>query len=177
MARGGTFGLASNGRGRGGRGGRAGYRGSTYYRGGRGRGRGGRGASNGNAPGEGPAPKREDDGTQLAERFEQVQLSDEIDEKFGFARVQEGGQRDGWLINMHPTLVKDAEYPGGKAAVDFYFIQDDGGSFKCTMQYEPYFHIACKVSVWRIFLFFVDVLTGYGWDFRAARRRASRNGS
>ncbi|KAF8443966.1 hypothetical protein L210DRAFT_3759100 [Boletus edulis BED1] len=145
MARGGNFGLSSNGRGRGGRGGRANYRGSTYYRGGRGRGRGGRGgASNGNVPGEGLAPQREDDGTQLAERFEQVRLSDEIDEKFGFARLQEGGRREGWLVNMHPTLVKDPEYPGGKAAVDFYFIQDDGGSFKCTMQYEPYFHIACK---------------------------------
>ncbi|KAG6376841.1 hypothetical protein JVT61DRAFT_1867 [Boletus reticuloceps] len=145
MARGGNFGLSSNGRGRGGRGGRANYRGSTYYRGGRGRGRGGRGgASNGNVPGEGLAPQREDDGTQLAERFEQVRLSDEIDEKLGFARLQEGGRREGWLVNMHPTLVKDPEYPGGKAAVDFYFIQDDGGSFKCTMQYEPYFHIACK---------------------------------
>lgn len=157
MARGGTFGLTSNGRGRGGRGGRAGYRGGTYYRGGRGRGRGGRGASNGHAPGEGPAPQREDDGTQLAERFEQVRLSDEIDEKLGFARLQEGGRREGWLINMHPTLVKDPEYPGGKAAVDFYFIQDDGGSFKCTMQYEPYFYIACKVGVRRVFL--MGVLT------------------
>lgn len=169
MARGRTFGL------RGGRGGRAGYRGSANFRGGRGRGRGGRGGtSNGNAPGEGPGPQREDDGTQLAERFEQVRLSDEIDEKLGFARLQEGGRREGWLINMHPTLVKDPEYPGGKAAVDFYFIQDDGGSFKCTMQYEPYFHIACKVRVFDV-PFFMSVLT-HG-DFRVARRRALRNGS
>ncbi|KAF9240065.1 hypothetical protein BU15DRAFT_87792 [Melanogaster broomeanus] len=146
MARGGTFGLTSNGRGRGGRGWRGGYRGSTHFRGGRGRGRGRGGGPNGNAPGEGPPPQREDDGTQLAERFEKVQLSDEIDEKLGFARVQEGGRREGWLINMHPTLVKDPEYPGGKAAVDFYFIQDDGGSFKCTMLYEPYFCIACKTG-------------------------------
>ncbi|KAH7890461.1 hypothetical protein F5I97DRAFT_33293 [Phlebopus sp. FC_14] len=145
MARGGTFGLTSNGRGRGGRGGyRGGYRGNTRFRGGRGRGGRGRGGSNTTAPAEGPAPQREDDGTQLAERFEQVKLNDEIDEKLGFARLQEGGKKEGWLINMHPTLVKDSEYPGGKAAVDFYFIQDDGGSFKCTMQYEPYFHIACK---------------------------------
>ncbi len=41
--------------------------------------------------------------------------------------------------------MKDADWPGGKAAVDFYFIQDDGGMFKCTLQYEPYFYIACKV--------------------------------
>ena len=43
------------------------------------------------------------------------------------------------------TLIKDPDYAGGKAAVDFYFIQDDGGMFKCTLQYEPYFYIACKV--------------------------------
>jgi DNA polymerase epsilon subunit 1 len=98
MARGGrgTFGLASSrGRGRGSfRSG--GYRGSSF-RGGRGRGRGG-GKQGGDA-----APRREDDGTQLAERFEQVRLNDEVDEKMGFARVQEGGAREGWLVNMHPV--------------------------------------------------------------------------
>jgi DNA polymerase epsilon subunit 1 len=41
--------------------------------------------------------------------------------------------------------VKDSEWPSGKAAVNFYFIQDDGRMFKCTYQYEPYFYIACKV--------------------------------
>lgn len=142
MARGGTFGLSSNG-GRRGRGGyRGGFRGNTSFRGGRGR---GRGAANGHTPAEGPAPQREDDGSQLAERFEQVRLSDEVDAKFGFERVQEGQRREGWLINMHPTLIKDPDYAGGRAAVDFYFITDEGGSFKCTMQYEPYFQIACKV--------------------------------
>ncbi|KAI0746782.1 hypothetical protein C8Q80DRAFT_1105835 [Daedaleopsis nitida] len=124
---------------RGGRGSsRFGYRGSTSFRGGRGRGRG-----RGGAPSDAQL-QRDEDGNQLAERFEQIKTNDEVDEKLGFARVQEGGTRDGWLINMHPTLVKDPDWPGGKAAVDFYFIQDDGGMFKCTMQYEPYFYIACK---------------------------------
>ena len=45
------------------------------------------------------------------------------------------------------TLVKDPDWPSGKAAVDFYFLQDDGGMFKCTFQYEPYFLIACKVTL------------------------------
>ncbi|KAF7327720.1 DNA polymerase epsilon catalytic subunit [Mycena kentingensis (nom. inval.)] len=133
----GSFGLASRSRGgfRGQRGG-----GSVHFRGGRGRGRG-RGGSNANGEG---APRRDDDGTQLAERFEEVRVYDEVDEKLGFGRVQEGLKKEGWLVNMHPTLVKDAEWPSGKAAVDFYFIQDDGGLFKCTYQYEPYFYIACK---------------------------------
>ncbi|KAI0700326.1 hypothetical protein BC835DRAFT_1412133 [Cytidiella melzeri] len=135
MARG-SAGGGSRGRGRGFS--RFSYRGSTHFRGGRGRGRG-----RGGAPAENQ-PQREDDGTQLAERFEQVRLQDEIDEKLGFARVSEGVAREGWLVNMHPTLVKDPEYAGGKAAVDYFFIQDDGGMFKCTFQYEPYFYIACK---------------------------------
>ncbi|KDQ64760.1 hypothetical protein JAAARDRAFT_145864 [Jaapia argillacea MUCL 33604] len=133
----GKFGLASRGRG-GGRGNFRSYRGGFRGRG-RGRGRGGASGS-----GDAPAPQRDDDGTQLAERFEQVKLANEVDEKLGFVTVQEGGAREGWLVNMHPTLVKDPDWPGGKAAVEFYFIQDDGGMFKCTFQYEPYFYIACK---------------------------------
>ncbi|KAI0343807.1 DUF1744-domain-containing protein [Trametopsis cervina] len=136
MPRGSSRGVGSRGRGRGFS--KFGSRGSTHFRGGRGRGRG-----RGGAPAENQ-PQREDDGTLLAERFEQVRLQDEIDEKLGFARVSEGMSKDGWLVNMHPTLVKDPEYAGGKAAVDFFFIQDDGGMFKCTLQYEPYFYIACK---------------------------------
>ena len=94
MARGGrgSFGLTSSRRGRGSF---RGYRGNTSFRGGRGRGRGG---SQGDS-----APKRADDGTQLEERFEQVRLNDEVDEKLGFGRIQEGGRKEAWLVNMHPV--------------------------------------------------------------------------
>ncbi|RPD65491.1 DUF1744-domain-containing protein [Lentinus tigrinus ALCF2SS1-7] len=124
---------------RGGRGtSRFGYRGNTSFRGGRGRGRG-----RGGAPADAQL-QRDEEGNQLAERFEQVKTSDEVDDKLGFGRAQEGHVKEGWLINMHPTLIKDSDWPGGKAGVDFYFIQDDGGMFKCTLLYEPYFYIACK---------------------------------
>ena len=95
MARGSFSGAAKRGRG----GSRFPNRGgNVHFRGrGRGRGRGG-GPSNGE-----PGPQREDDGTQLAERFEQVRLQDEIDEKMGFARVSEGPMKEGWLVNMHPV--------------------------------------------------------------------------
>ncbi|KAF5381777.1 hypothetical protein D9615_005436 [Tricholomella constricta] len=123
---------------RGGNRGRGSYRGrAASWRGGRGRGRGGAKAGE-------PGPKREDDGTQLAERFERAALGDEVDEKLGFSRLQEGGRKEGWLVNMHPILIKDPDYASGKSGVDFYFIQDDGGMFKCTLQYEPYFYIGCK---------------------------------
>lgn len=35
----------------------------------------------------------------------------------------------------------------GKAGVDYYFIQDDGGMFKATIAYEPYFYIATRVRI------------------------------
>ena len=102
MARGQTtFGLTS-GRGRGGRGNfRGGFRGgSSSWRGGRGRGRGGGGGKPGDS-----APVREDDGTQLAERFEKVKVADDVDEKLGFARLDQGGNKEGWLVNMHPVSI------------------------------------------------------------------------
>ena len=46
---------------------------------------------------------REDDGTQLAERFERVETQDKVDEQMGFGRVQDGPMREGWLISMHPV--------------------------------------------------------------------------
>lgn len=141
MTRGGTFGLVSS------RGNRSRFRGSNTHsrgRGGRGGGRGGNNSRGGPQTHDVPAPMRDEDGTALEERFEQVRVNDEVDEKLGFGRVMEGPRREGWLVNMHPTIVKDQEWASGKAAVDFYFIQDDGKLFKATLKYEPYFFIACK---------------------------------
>ena len=74
--------------------------GSFRSRGGGYRGRGrGRGGSNTSTT----VPTRDEEGNQLAERFEQVRLSDEVDEKIGFPKIQEGSRREGWLINMHPV--------------------------------------------------------------------------
>ncbi|KAF5354072.1 hypothetical protein D9756_007253 [Leucocoprinus leucothites] len=98
MGRGrGSFGLSSN-RGKRGSGARYGYRGAESWPGGR-----GRGGSN-SLPSDSPAPKREDDGTLLEERFEKVTLNDELNEKMGFAQVQEGTRREAWLINLRPIL-------------------------------------------------------------------------
>jgi DNA polymerase epsilon subunit 1 len=82
-------------------------------------------------------------------------------------RIKVGGRKGGWLICIQwvalfidlltcltavQSLVKDPDWPSGRAAVDFYFIQDDGGMFKCTFQYEPYFYIACKVKLFKSLL-------------------------
>ncbi|KAH0090262.1 DUF1744-domain-containing protein, partial [Aureobasidium melanogenum] len=39
---------------------------------------------------------------------------------------------------------EDSKNQGGRAGVDFYFLQDDGNTFKATVQYDPYFLIAVK---------------------------------
>ena len=55
---------------------------------------------------------------------------------------------------MHSTIIEDSKVPGGRAGVDFYFLEDGGGSFKATVEYDPYFLIAAKrgheaeVEVW-----------------------------
>ncbi|KAI8587396.1 hypothetical protein BDZ88DRAFT_240684 [Geranomyces variabilis] len=80
----------------------------------------------------------------LESRLEEVKQRDELDEKMGFWRYREGPEKLGWMVNMHPTLVIDGEWPTGKSAVDLYFLEEDGESFKSTIIYEPYFYIVCK---------------------------------
>ena len=46
---------------------------------------------------------------------------------------------------MHPTTIEDESVPGGRAGVDFYFLgEDEGDTFKATIEYDPYFLIAVK---------------------------------
>ncbi len=45
---------------------------------------------------------------------------------------------------MHSTTVEDEKIPDGRAGVDYYFIEEDGGTFKATVQYDPYFLIAVR---------------------------------
>jgi len=93
------------------------------------------------------AEETTNESTSRDERAESTRFAHEIDRKMGFERY-EGGQRQrvGWLINMHTTMLIDEEKGGQRSAVDFYFLDEEGGSFKATWQYNPYFLIACKVD-------------------------------
>ncbi|KAL9943158.1 DNA polymerase epsilon catalytic subunit [Verticillium nonalfalfae] len=83
--------------------------------------------------------------TSADERWERTRLSNTIDEAMGFARHEGGGRRrEGWLVNVQPTAVEDDRNPGGRAALDCYFMEDDGATFKATVEYEPYFLVAVK---------------------------------
>ncbi len=87
---------------------------------------------------------RPSEGTSQDEKLESTRLANTIDESMGFARYDSGKKRVGWLCNMHSTTIEDDKIPGGRAGVDFYFIQEDGDTFKATVEYEPYFLIAVK---------------------------------
>lgn len=87
---------------------------------------------------------RSTEATSQDEKFEAIRLANSIDDTMGFPRFESGEKREGWLINMHSTSVEDSNIPGGRAGVDYYFLEDNGGSFKATVEYDPYFLIAVK---------------------------------
>ncbi|AEO59723.1 hypothetical protein MYCTH_2139989 [Thermothelomyces thermophilus ATCC 42464] len=84
--------------------------------------------------------------TSIDEKWERTALAHQIDENMGFARYDAGRKREGWLVNVQPTSIDDPRVPGGggRAALDCYFIEEDGSTFKATVEYDPYFLIACR---------------------------------
>src|SRR6266498_1383683 len=87
---------------------------------------------------------RSSEATNQNEEIKATRLAHSIDEAMGFPRYESGKKKVGWLINMHSTSIEDDKVPAGRAGVDFYFLEDDGGSFKATVEYDPYFLIAVK---------------------------------
>ncbi|OCK81484.1 DNA polymeras-like protein epsilon [Lepidopterella palustris CBS 459.81] len=87
---------------------------------------------------------RNTEATSQNERLESNRLANRIDESMGFARYEAGKKKVGWLCNMHSTSVEDEKVPGGRAGVDFYFIEENGETFKATVEYDPYFLVAVK---------------------------------
>lgn len=82
--------------------------------------------------------------TSQDEQYEAIRLANSIDETMGFASFEEGNTKVGWLCNMHSTTIEDSKVPGGRAGVSFYFLEEDGKSFKATVEYDPYFLVAVK---------------------------------
>ncbi|KAI0156208.1 DNA polymerase epsilon [Pestalotiopsis sp. NC0098] len=84
------------------------------------------------------------EGTSQDEKAERTALAQSIDEFMGFARYESGRKKEGWLVNVQPTTVAPSDSDGGRAALDCYFIEEDGQTFKATVEYEPYFLIAVR---------------------------------
>ncbi|CAN7979975.1 unnamed protein product, partial [Ixodes pacificus] len=89
---------------------------------------------------DGKLPTRDDTSER---RLLESLFNDDLDAKFGFKRHQEGTERIGWLINIHPTEILN-EDKRLISAVDYYFIEEDGSRFKASLPYEPYFYVAAK---------------------------------
>lgn len=87
---------------------------------------------------------RSTEATSQNERIEATRLANRIDESMGFPRFESGKKKVGWLVNMHSTALEDENVPGGRAGVDYYFIGEDGDTFKATLEYDPYFLLAVK---------------------------------
>lgn len=83
--------------------------------------------------------------TSTDEKWERTNLAHTIDESMGFARFESGKRREGWLVNVQPTAVPDDRNPGGRSAVDCYFIEEGNKTtFKASVEFEPYFLVAVK---------------------------------
>ena len=90
------------------------------------------------------ASLRASEGTSYDAKIQATRLAHAIDEAMGFARYDSGRKRTGWLCNMHSTTIEDEKIPGGRAAVDYYFLEEDGSTFKATVEYDPYFLLAVR---------------------------------
>ncbi|ODV80119.1 DNA-directed DNA polymerase epsilon, catalytic subunit A [Suhomyces tanzawaensis NRRL Y-17324] len=77
------------------------------------------------------------------QKRELVERIEEIDSTMGFDRFEHGEAegakpRRGWLINMHATTIPSDDIVTGHSGVDYYFLDEEGGSFKATIQFDPY---------------------------------------
>ncbi|CCH44105.1 DNA polymerase epsilon subunit 1 [Wickerhamomyces ciferrii] len=76
-------------------------------------------------------------------KLDQVKKIDQIDTMMGFERFDSGPSKTGWLCNMHATTIPSKDYIAGVSGVDYYFLDEEGGTFKATIQYDPYFLVVC----------------------------------
>uniref|UniRef100_A0A1I7SFS8 DNA polymerase epsilon catalytic subunit n=1 Tax=Bursaphelenchus xylophilus TaxID=6326 RepID=A0A1I7SFS8_BURXY len=72
------------------------------------------------------------------ERLEKIRRRDAIDSKFGYVKINDSELRDAWLVNFQPSEVLDDQHNRLVAAVDFYFLREDGSRFKVAYPYFPY---------------------------------------
>jgi len=78
-------------------------------------------------------------------RFRITKENEAIDVKYGFNRVNEqfGREITGYMMNIHSAEMLD-ENKRLIACIDLYFVEDDGGRFKVSVPFKPYFYIKVK---------------------------------
>ncbi|XP_050295840.1 DNA polymerase epsilon catalytic subunit 1 [Anthonomus grandis grandis] len=76
-------------------------------------------------------------------RLREVLQNDSIDAKYGFERLEDNIEKTAFLLNMHSSEILD-EDKRLCAAVDFYFMEQDGSRFKVSYPFMPYFYVLTK---------------------------------
>ena len=76
------------------------------------------------------------------ERKAQRDWETKHDDSYGYETFSEGAARVGYLTNMLPTSIANEDRVE-RSALDLYFLQQDGGTFKAQLVYEPYFYVVC----------------------------------
>ncbi|CAG9765603.1 unnamed protein product [Ceutorhynchus assimilis] len=87
------------------------------------------------------APTNKEDTSKF--RLSQVLENEQIDAKYGFERLKDNAERTGFLLNLHSSEIVD-EDKRLCAAVDFYFMEEDGTRFKVSYPFMPYFYVLTK---------------------------------
>jgi DNA polymerase epsilon subunit 1 len=79
-------------------------------------------------------------------RLRDIKDAEAIDNKYGFNRITDLREETGYLLNMHSTEMLDDD-KRLVAAVDYYFVQEDGARFKATVPFRPY--VSVKKECWQ----------------------------
>ncbi|GBG32491.1 DNA polymerase epsilon catalytic subunit A [Hondaea fermentalgiana] len=115
-----------------------------------GRRQGGQGFKKRGARGVAPPPQRQRPRTKASQDFRDAlrEQSERVDEMYGFDDFTEGPARVGWLLNMLPCTVNfvdpTLEKPVELSALELYFLQQDGNTFKAKILHRPYFYVLVK---------------------------------
>ncbi|KAG2442618.1 hypothetical protein HXX76_002703 [Chlamydomonas incerta] len=88
-------------------------------------------------PRDGGNGNEEDNSAKLA----QVRAEDSLDEGLGWKLFTTGDDRLGWLMNIQSSHMADKDTGQVVAAVDCYFMCQDGSMFKARLAFSPYFYV------------------------------------
>lgn len=75
-----------------------------------------------------------------AEQQEVIGAAEDLDRHFGFDLLSQGAARTGFLFNIRPTSISDDDN-NETSAIDCYFVEEDGSTFRARVSYAPYFLI------------------------------------
>lgn len=74
-----------------------------------------------------------------------------LDNRMGFEKVEFSDLEKflslkGWLINMHPTTYFNDKENKLISGIDYYFVDEENGTFKVNLPFYPYFYLEIKAD-------------------------------